>query len=190
MLFLDIETTGVDSETDEILSIAIVNDRGAVLLNTYVMPTKHKSWPEAMEIHNITPERIFQGNYPTMQDLAPMIIPLLEKQKVCAYNAEFDIAFIVNSILEKDSIDWKILRLRLDVVCCMDQYAIYRAKPSDKPYHKTGYKPVKLLKATAATGHIWTGKAHGALADAQACRHVWQWIQLDASRKLMAALFD
>jgi hypothetical protein len=50
-----------------------------------------------------------------------------------------------------------------------------------------GYRRHKLGVAASVAGHIWTGDAHRASADAQAVRHVWQWLQrLEVERGAVA----
>jgi DNA polymerase-3 subunit epsilon len=41
-VFLDLETTGLDPRTDEILEIGILDDAGRVLLDSLVRPERHR----------------------------------------------------------------------------------------------------------------------------------------------------
>ncbi len=168
MLFIDTETTGTKAGYDEILSIAIVDDAGQVLLDTYLTPTRKTTWPEAQAINGISPEFIRDGQFPTAPDMAEMVRGLLASEPVVAYNLGFD-----QPMLSAASMWPAELPPNLDY-CCMLRYAKFRNDPNTNG--KRGPKWHKLAVAAEHTGHVWTGKAHGALADTLACRHVWQWL--------------
>ncbi|WP_157975397.1 hypothetical protein [Photorhabdus sp. CRCIA-P01] len=46
MVYLDIETTGFDAGSDELLEIAIVDNGGIHLLNTLLKPSTLTEWTE------------------------------------------------------------------------------------------------------------------------------------------------
>lgn len=173
MIYIDTETTGVGT-SDEILSIAIVNDRGATLLNTYLQPETKTDWPNAERIHGISPKEVLSGIYPTLSEITPQIITIIRSNelKICSYNWEFDRMMLCQNPELANFINNSAIGH-----CAMNRYAIYKGHTSDKSYHSTGYKPHKLNAAAAEAGHIWTGQEHGALADAQAARHVWKWLE-------------
>ena len=52
-VFLDLETTGLDPRTDEILEIGILDDAGRVLLDSLVRPERHRRWPGAEAIQGV-----------------------------------------------------------------------------------------------------------------------------------------
>ena len=66
IICLDIETTGLEIPTNnkekypenEILQMTILNGEGKVLFNQYCQPIAKKEWPEAEEIHHISPEKV------------------------------------------------------------------------------------------------------------------------------------
>ena len=60
IIVFNTETTGPDpfGGHDEILQISIIDVEGNVLLNSYVKPRWHESWPEAEAVHGITPEMV------------------------------------------------------------------------------------------------------------------------------------
>ena len=41
IIVLDVETTGTDIYSDEMLQVSIINEQGEILLNSYVKPQKH-----------------------------------------------------------------------------------------------------------------------------------------------------
>ena len=93
-IVFDLETTGVDPETDEILQIAIVNGAGETLLNTYVRPERHAEWPKAMEVNGITPEMVEDA--PRWEDIRTQVEDIfLEAKTIAGYNIKaFDLKFI------------------------------------------------------------------------------------------------
>jgi DNA polymerase-3 subunit epsilon len=166
-LFFDTETTGV-TDTDEILEIAIIDQDGNVLLDTYVTPERHTCWDSAMQTNKITPEFIFAGNFPKIGDLTEQITQILAGQEVVTYGMEFDAA-----MLENNGID---LRSMASVHCAMNRMAIWNGEPSRKPYHKTGYRSLNLGVAADLAGYTWEGPAHKALSDARAAKAVWEFL--------------
>ena len=54
----DLETTGLNSNDNEILQISAVDGNGDLLLNEYVRPELIRSWPDAELVNGITPERV------------------------------------------------------------------------------------------------------------------------------------
>jgi DNA polymerase III epsilon subunit-like protein len=57
-VFLDLETTGLDPRTDEIVEIGILDEDGRVLLDTLVRPVRHRSWPDAQPASHRRTSRI------------------------------------------------------------------------------------------------------------------------------------
>lgn len=172
MIFVDLETTGL--EQPEILSLAIVAADGTVLLNTYLTPPTLRRWPEGEAVHGITPEFIFNGGFPTVEQLRPQVMQLLSEDPAVFYNAMYDCPLL------EEAFDTGMMLF--DAVCCMLRYAQFVGEPASKPYHTGGYRTWKLTEAATAAGFCWPDRPHQALTDAQACRHVWQW--MEAKRQL------
>jgi DNA polymerase III epsilon subunit-like protein len=55
-LYLDLETTGLDQQQDEILEIGLLDDDGRVVLHSLVRPERHGLGAQA--IHGIRPEDV------------------------------------------------------------------------------------------------------------------------------------
>jgi DNA polymerase III subunit epsilon len=92
IVFLDLETTGLDPRIDEILEIGILDDAGRVLLDSLVRPERHRRWPGAEAIHGIAPADV--EGAPTLDDLRPRIIAAVHDALVLIHNAPFDAGFL------------------------------------------------------------------------------------------------
>ena len=71
IICIDIETTGLDRNNDEILQVSIINGRGKTLYNSYIKPDYATEWKEAEAINKISWDCV---------KLAPGI--LTEKRKI------------------------------------------------------------------------------------------------------------
>ena len=92
-IVLDVETTGLDPEGDEILRLSIIDGGGAALLDETYKPEHTTSWPDAQRINRISPTSV--RNRPPITDDIERIQTLLDRaQEVCAFNADFDLAFL------------------------------------------------------------------------------------------------
>ena len=54
IICIDIETTGLDRNNDEILQVSIINGRGKTLYNSYIKPDYTTEWKEAEVINKIS----------------------------------------------------------------------------------------------------------------------------------------
>ena len=155
-VFLDTETTGLSpAKGDMIVEIAIVNDDGRTMIDTLVDPGRSIPW-QASRIHGITQEMV-RGK-PSLTELMPRIMDIVRGEEVVIYNANFDAPFFPGRLAQASAIR-----------CAMIQFAEAQG----------GGRWRKLDVAAQHVGHRWTGAAHRALADAQACRSVWQWLRLN-----------
>lgn len=152
-LYLDTETTGLAPQNgDAIVEVSIVDSRGKVLLDTLVNPRRSIPW-QASKIHGISDSMVRE--MPTLADLMPDILRIVSGQQIVIYNATFDAPFFPGGLREARRID-----------CAMRRFS--------EVTKATGWK--KLDFAATHVGHVWTGKAHRALADTLACKSVWEWI--------------
>ncbi len=89
----DLETTGLDPYSDEILQISAINEKGETLINTYIKPYKMKKWPEAQRVNGISPDMVV--NCKTLDHYAEDIQKiLLSACELIAYNGNFDMSFL------------------------------------------------------------------------------------------------
>ena len=90
---LDVETTGLDPRSDEVLQVAFVRGDGEVLLSRYVRPEHHSSWPLAQRAHGISPSMV--EGCPPLASLKPEIEEVFEDvDLVVGYNVAFDFLFL------------------------------------------------------------------------------------------------
>lgn len=90
---LDVETTGLDPRSGEVLQIALVRGDGEVLLSQYVRPERHSSWPLAQRTHGISPSMVEDS--PTLALLKPEIEEFFEGiDLIVGYNIAFDLLFL------------------------------------------------------------------------------------------------
>lgn len=149
-LYLDTETTGLDPKTTRIVEIAIVDDDGRTLLNTLLDPGIPIP-PEASAIHGITDAQVV--GMPRIWELLPCILGLARGRELVIYNKAYDTQFIPFIHEHAGSIR-----------CCM----LEAMRPMGV------HRWPRLIHAAEWAGYAWEGKAHSALGDALACRHVWQ----------------
>lgn len=150
IVVIDTETTGLDEEKDEVLSLAIVDVDGNKLFSSYIRPATRKRWPNAQKIHGITWEDVKDA--PTLEELADELAPYFaEGMVVAGYNVGFD----------KDML--RASGLRIPSTAELDVMALYKEHFELKSYSK-------LSKAAGRFRYKF--EAHGALEDARATAFV------------------
>ena len=159
-LYLDLETTGLNPQRDEILEIGLLDDDGQVLLDSLVKPQQHRHWLRAQTLHGIRPEDVEDA--PSLDRLRPQLIDLLTGAEVVIYNAAFEQGFLRAELATA-------ARLH----CAMRAFAEVYGEPRS---HR-GDRWQKLQVAAAYIGYEWTGNVHRAIHDCQATRAIWHWLQ-------------
>jgi len=150
-LFLDTETTGLD-RSDRLVEIGVVDDAGAVVFQSLINPDMPIP-REVSAIHGITDAMVREA--PRLDAVAAALrAMLIADGKVVIYNAEFDRRFFPRRFWADITVSCAMLRYR-DEVGRWD----------------------KLGGAAKRAGHVWDGQAHRAVADALACRSVWNWLE-------------
>jgi len=158
-LFLDTETTGFHFPRDQIVEIALVNRDGETVLNTLINPGR--TIGDAKRFHGI--EDAMVQNAPTLREIAPLVSAICADAEVVIYNAEYDAKFLPGMLDDARS-----------VRCCMQRFAPVYGDWND--FHQS-YRWKKLHEAMDFIDGEWRGNPHRALADAHACRTVWQWLE-------------
>jgi DNA polymerase-3 subunit epsilon len=162
-VYLDVETTGLDP-LDEPLEIAVVDDTGATIFNSYVQPLRHADWPDAQAVHGISPSDV--SGAPPLHQLDRQLTAVLDAADlVVAYNASLDLVYLPAELR---------LRVKPKMRCAMQAYALWRGDWSS--YHG-GWRWARLVDAAAAVNFTWPAAPHRAPTDAQAARAVWRWLR-------------
>ena len=92
-LFLDTETTGLDTQS-EIIEISITDDMGDIVFSSFVKP-KDRIGFESFMIHGIDDEMVKDA--PTWDQIYPRIREVLKDRLVVIYNAKYDIRLMRQS---------------------------------------------------------------------------------------------
>jgi DNA polymerase-3 subunit epsilon len=152
-VYLDTETTGLNA-TDEIVEISIVDQDGAVLLETLVKPSRPIP-AEATVIHGITNEDVQSSRaWPIVWTLAK---PLITGRVVVIYNDDFDLRMMRQSY-ERYNMKWNE---RIKTFDLLKLYAEYRGERDPR---RGGYRYHSLASAGKQCG-IALPNAHRATAD-------------------------
>jgi DNA polymerase-3 subunit epsilon len=159
IIYLDTETTGLNPPFDKIVEIAIIDNDGNVLMDTFVNPGRMIP-RAAYEIHGITDAMVRDA--PTLEELLPEIRKIVSQAgHLIIYNADYDTAFFPKSFFN------------IQIECCMKRFAPIYGKWSAK--HKS-HSYARLDDAAKYIGYRYEGRPHRALTDAKACRALWLWM--------------
>lgn len=161
-LYLDTETTGLDGAA-QLVDIAILDSRGAPLLNTLVRPT-HSIPADATAIHGIVDAMVRDA--PAWSEVYPGVVQLLASaSQVVVYNAEFDRRIITQVTRgtglapAPEGCAWE---------CAMLSYAAYAGEPHQR---YNNWRWHRLVVAAERFG-LQPSQSHRALDDARLCRDV------------------
>lgn len=151
VLVVDTETTGLDPEHDKLLSIAIIDGNGDILLDTMVHPYGVKSWPEAQRINHIAPAMVRDA--PSVCQIRRQVNDILsEADVIVGYNVGFDLDFLSNAGFDVPAANW------CDV---MEDYVSVLSLSTRKQH--------RWQKLTACAKHYgYSFVPHSALEDAKA----------------------
>ena len=165
-VFLDIETTGLSPDVDEVIEIGIVDAHGRVLLDQPVRPERALVWPEAERIHGISPAHVRSA--PRLREVESHVNALVTGKLVVIYNAAFDIGFLPPSLLSAAG----------GFVCAMELYK------SVQPGGRAG-----LVDAERWAGiRREEARRHRAAADANATRLIWERVKEQCSANFPTAV--
>lgn len=146
-IVLDLETTGVSTDADEILQCSIISETGEVLYNKYFKPEHKTEWPEAAAVNGITPDMV--KDKPHFKEAAKEVEAILNASSaLIGCNPQFDIEFLNAAGISAS-------------VCPIDVQEIYR-----------GVYPGRKKRLSCMAEHLgydWgTDKAHDGLSDCKA----------------------
>lgn len=164
-IVLDVETTGLNIQQDEILQLSIIDTDGKVLFNEYMMPEHVRSWDEAAAVHGITYDFLMEKNAKTFSYYKELIQKIINAADVIVgYNIFFDISFLENQGIVFDE--------KTGYYDVMKVFAKIYGERSEKHGH---YKWQPLSVCARYYGYQF--HAHDALEDIKATLHCYRCIQ-------------
>lgn len=158
-VYLDTETTGIGPNA-EVIEVGVVDSQGELLYSSLVQP-RGKIEPEALRVHNISPELLV--NAPGWTEIWPGLRQVLTGKPVGAYNSDFDLRLIKQSLTRA----W--LRWDLDdssFFCIMKLYARFLGEWDNK---RGSYRLHSLDSARIHSG-LTLVNSHRAADDARLAR--------------------
>lgn len=172
---IDTETTGIDRENDEVLSLAVVNMNGRELFYSLVRPQRRKRWPNAQKINGITWKDVKDQR--TLVDLSEELDKIfLSASAVIGYNVEFDLELL-------DASGYNVLNRCKRYVDLMEPYSNAHGTRWSEKYDRFMYE--KLSSCARHYGYKF--KAHNALEDARATAHCFIEFQKECVERLPEA---
>ena len=90
---IDLETTGLDPDNDEILQVAVIDGAGTVLLNRLVKPSRHEIWPTAQRVTGLSPQDVADG-LPLACCKALIEDALKDTKLLVGFNLSYDLGFL------------------------------------------------------------------------------------------------
>lgn len=165
IICIDIETTGLDRETDEILQVAIINGRWKTLYNSYIRPEHKREWKEAEAVNKISWQAV--KNAPTLRREKRKIERILKKAGlIIGYNQKgFDLPFMAAKGINT-AVKAKIYDVMLEFA---EVYGEYSERYG-------GYKWQSLIRCAEYYDYV-NYKAHDALEDTRATLHCYYAMQ-------------
>ncbi|MEZ3437589.1 MAG: 3'-5' exonuclease [Oscillospiraceae bacterium] len=161
---IDTETTGLDSNVDEILQVSIVDESGFAIYNAFFKPRNHTEWAEAEKVNHITPEMV--RNCPDISGSVAAISRILASaEKIIGYNTPFDLGFLAAAGVE--------IPADAEIVDVMQMFAEIKG---DWDEVRNGLKWHKLTECAEYCGYKWGGTAHDSFQDARATMYCYKQI--------------
>jgi DNA polymerase-3 subunit epsilon len=198
--YLNLRASGPNPDRDEILEIALLDDAGAILLDSFVHPCLPTIWPDAWQVARIAPEDV--ANAPLINELHPNIIEAVWDARVVIYNAAdhapllrevlahaakvrcaiieavWDARVVIYNAADHAPLLREVLAHAAKVRCAMQAYA---SAADEYAVPRDAVQCPPLGVAAAHVGHVWTGRPHRALAACRATRAVWHWTNAQAA---------
>lgn len=169
--FLDTETTGLD-DMAQAIEIAVVDEAGAVLFESYCRPTVPVD-PEAQAVHGIDSSALEAA--PSWPEIVYKLQVSLLGRKLVIFNADFDVRILRQTAKAHGPVPSWIEELQWwpapeqaepNVLCAMSRAAYV--------YGSTNrYGTISLINAAWRAGVDFQGKAHSAAGDAATTAALW-----------------
>ena len=162
-IIIDFETTGLNvffNGCDEPLEITAIDEDGNILINTLLKPYYKKEWPEAENIHGISPEMIIDAPYP--HEILPTLFGILDStDTIIGYNTLFDL-----NVLNNLGIHWNG-----HVIDVMEMFKPIYGQETKNWQHQ------RLTFCSAYYGYIPDSISHRSLKDVKATLYCYKCIK-------------
>jgi DNA polymerase-3 subunit alpha (Gram-positive type) len=161
VVFLDVETTGLDPTAHEIVEIAVVSLEGQPLIDTKVKPQNiAAASPKALEVNGYN--EADWADAPTFDEIKDDVMEALKHKVIVGQNPQFDRNFVVEALRRAgvDEPHRKLKRHTIDTITLAWEHLV----------------PCGLDRLNLGAECEFLGiplEAHRALADAQGCRTVY-----------------
>ena len=132
----DIETTGLDSMYDEIGAIKIENEKEIETFNSLIKP-EYEIDEFITELTGITNEML--KNAPPIDEVLPKFMTFIKDSIILGHNANFDINFIYDKLINEDRITIEIFK-KLEELVENKYSTIENFKEVCKTKSHTGFK--------------------------------------------------
>lgn len=161
IICIDIETTGLNRQDDEILQVAIINGRGKTLYHSYIRPDRKKSWQQAEAVNKINWQTV--KNAPSLRHERRKIERILKRAgMIVGYNLKaFDLPFLAAKGINT-AVKAKVYDVMLAFAPIAGEWDPERGCYKWKSlvfcanwYGYTGYKPHDALEDVRATLHCY-----------------------------------
>ena len=128
---------------------------------------------QAAEIHGITTEMATKAGLPLIDVLQIFLRLLVRSRTIVAHNLKFDTLILTNAFDKTPLMpNWTENLNRVDIFCTMLEMVSHCNLPG--PY---GPKWPKLQEAYSHCGGSTISNFHNAMADVQACAHIYRWLK-------------
>lgn len=165
---LNLETTGLDGNEDDILQVAIIDENGETLIDQHCKPVKVKTWEDAAEVNDIWPKDV--AFCPTFEQIAPYVQDILSRStKIVAFNRQYKQWFLETHDIEPRQFKWAKDPQKM----ALQYYNLCRGTRRQRW--------IELEKIAQMTG--FDGSTVGALNRAKAARHVYLFLDNWAKRQ-------
>ena len=161
VVFLDVETTGLDYCEQELLEIAIIDDEEEWCVKCKPENIKNAE-PQALVVNGYTKEKWKDAR--PFKEHASAVAQKLSDVVVVGHNINFDMQFVERAMRRAGFSTRDLTRVRIDTVTLAFEHLVT--------------KGLKLLNLKAVARHLEIPfdeeLAHGALYDTQICKQVYQ----------------
>ncbi len=163
----DLETTGLNPLTNEIIEIGAVRfntNEPVEVFHTFIKPKKKIS-AKITSINGITNEMV--EDCPTIEEVLPKFIDFIGDDVLVAHNSDFDMGFILNQLYSQGY--KKIKNKAIDTLKLSRQKVRKYDILTDRNKKLDSYK----LESLKYAFNLWDVDSHNAIDDCKVCAYVY-----------------